>query len=364
MGLFHEMLGDNESLFKNEEALDYEFVPKLLPYREQQQKHIARCIAPLLQGRQGENLFIHGAPGIGKTAALKWVLRDLEEETEEVVPVYINCWRYNTSYKIILELCHEMGYRFTQNKNTGELFNILKERCNKSKGVVLCFDEVDKLEDYDFLYLLCEEIYKKSIFLITNYKSWLLELDERIKSRLNSEMLEFKPYTKEETTGILKERVAYAFVDGIWQDTALALVITQTDEVKDIRAGLYMLKEAGREAEKKASRKILPEHAQTAVLKLKEFHTKKQEDLYDEEQFILNIVKTHSPHKIGDLFKIYQEQGGNGMYKTFQRKITKLAENKFISAQKTSGGIEGNTTIISFETTKKLSDFNDASDAK
>ena len=50
--------------------------------KEQQQKHIARCIAPLLQGRQGENLFIHGAPGIGKTAALKWVLRDLEEDVQ------------------------------------------------------------------------------------------------------------------------------------------------------------------------------------------------------------------------------------------------------------------------------------------
>src|SRR3989338_783286 len=328
MGLFHEMLGDNESLFKNEEALDSEFVPKLLPYREQQQKHIARCIAPLLQGRQGENLLVHGPPGIGKTAALRWVLRDLEEETEEVVQVYINCWRYNTSYKIILELCHELGYRFTQNKNTGELFQVLKERCNKLKGVVFCFDEVDKLEDFDFLYLLCEEIYKKSIILVTNYKSWLTDLDERIKSRLTAELLEFKQYNKAETTGILKERISYAFVDNVWNEQALQSVIDQTDLAKDIRAGLYLLKEAGREAEKKASRTILPDHANIAITKLKEFHIKKQEDLYDEEQFILNIVKMNSPNKIGDLFKLYQEQGGSGTYKTFQRKIGKLSQNK------------------------------------
>src|SRR3989338_2971756 len=321
MGLFHEMLGDNESLFKNEEALDSEFVPKLLPYREQQQKHIARCIAPLLQGRQGENLLVHGPPGIGKTAALRWVLRDLEEETEEVVQVYINCWRYNTSYKIILELCHELGYRFTQNKNTGELFHVLKELCNQKKGVVFCFDEMDKLEEYDFLYLLSEEIYKKSIILITNYKSWVLELDERIKSRLISEMLEFKEYTKEETAGILKERIGYAFVDGVWDPEAFNKIVEQTAALKDIRAGLYLLKEAGREAEGKSSRKILASHASVAIEKLKEFRIKKTEELRDQEQFILNVIQTHAPQKIGDLYKLYQQQGGDATYKTFQRKI-------------------------------------------
>lgn len=357
MSLFKDMLAEGESLFKNEDALDFEFVPKLLPYREEQQKQVARCIAPLLQDRNGENLFVYGAPGIGKTAAMKWVFRDLEEETDDVIPIYLNCWRFNTSYKIVIELCNELGYKFTQNKNTSELMNVLKGLCNKKKGIVFCFDEVDKLEDYDFLYLLIEEIYRKSILLVTNYKSWLLDLDERIKSRLTAEMLEFKQYAKEEIRGILKERIRYAFVDGVWDDAAFEKVVEQTDNLKDIRSGLYLLKESGRVAEEKSSKKILPDYADVAISKLKEFHIKKSDELHDEEQFIFNLCKLNSPKKIGDLFKIYEEQGGKATYKTFQRKIAKLSQNKFISTHKTSGGSEGNTTIISFEPMKKLTEF-------
>ncbi|GAG20340.1 unnamed protein product, partial [marine sediment metagenome] len=44
-------------------------------------------------------------------------------------------------------------------------------------------------------------------------------------------------------------------------------------------------------------------------------------------------------------------------YKSFQRKIANLQKNKFISIEKTQGGQEGNTTIIKYSKTKKLTDF-------
>ena len=120
MGLFDNMLKDNETLFKNPIALDYDFVPKLIPYREKEQFHMASCVKPLFQERNGKNLIISGTPGIGKTVACKHVLKELEEETEEVIPVYINCWQRNTTFKIILEMCDLIGYKFTQNKKTNE----------------------------------------------------------------------------------------------------------------------------------------------------------------------------------------------------------------------------------------------------
>ena len=46
---------------------------------------------------------------------------------------------------------------------------------NASEGdTVFVFDEVDKLEDLDFLYTILEEIYKKTVLLITNYKEWII----------------------------------------------------------------------------------------------------------------------------------------------------------------------------------------------
>ena len=117
MGLFKDMLSAEESLFKNELALDYSFIPKLVPYREMHQKYIASCIKPLLQNRNGKNLVIYGQPGIGKTVVCKKVFQALEEEgIENVELAYINCWQKNTSFKVMLEICNILGLKFTQNK--------------------------------------------------------------------------------------------------------------------------------------------------------------------------------------------------------------------------------------------------------
>ncbi len=356
MSIFKDMLKSHESLFRDEIALDYDYLPKLLPYREKEQFYIAGCIKPLLEKRNGKNLFIHGAPGIGKTAATRHILRDLENETDEVVPIYINCWKKNTTYKIVLEICNIIGYKFTQNKKTDELFEIIKQRLNK-KSAVFIFDEADKLEDFDFLYHILEEMFRKSVFLITNFKNWILNLDERVRSRLTAELKEFRPYNAEETKGILKKRLSYAFVPGVWENDAFDLIAKRTAEIEDIRSGLYLLKESGLAAEEKASKKITTEHVKAAIQKLDDFSIKEKNELDQESRNILELIKNNSNIKSGELFNIYRRYNGKLSYKSFQRKITKLQKNGFISVEKTEGGLEGNTTIIKYSEEKKLTDF-------
>jgi len=356
MGLFDNMLKAGESLFKSEEALDYEFVPRNLPYRENQQHRIAECIKPLFAGRQGKNLLIYGPPGIGKTVAMRHVFRELEEKTDEIQPLYVNCWQKNTSYKILVELCHQLGYRFTQNKKTDELMQVV-QRCVNKGSAIFAFDEIDKVTDFDFLYFLLENITYKCIFLITNYKEKLTEVDDRIVSRLTPELLEFRGYDKMETKGILKQRIDFSFVAGIWDLDAFELVADKTYTLKDIRSGLYLLREAGNIAEGESLLQVRLDHASSAITKLDEFKIKKQEALEEETQRILDLIKEYTGKKIGELYKLYESKGGKGTYKTFQRKIEKLATNKFISVDKLKGGAEGNTTIVHYSTTKKLTEF-------
>lgn len=353
MGVFDGILKGDESLFKNEAALEYSFIPKLIPYREKEQKHIASCIKPLLAERNGRNLFIFGPPGIGKTAACRHLLRELEEHdeySESCFLFYVNCWQKNTTYKVVVDLCEQAGYAFTQNKKTDELLTILAGIANK-KTAVFVFDEVDKAEDLDFLYTILEEVYKKSVFLITNYKSFMMELDERIKSRLVPELLEFKEYNEKETEGILKERTEYAFFPGVFDEQAFKIIAKKSFGLKDIRSGLFLLKESALIAEEHSSRKIKPEYVSKAISKLEEFTIKTSAELQQEERFIYEIIKENSGKKIGDLFKLYQKKGGNLSYKTFQRKIAKLDEGKFIQLTKTHAG--GTTTIVN----KKLTEF-------
>tara|TARA_Y100000310_G_C20627494_1_gene786771 strand:- start:450 stop:1523 length:1074 start_codon:yes stop_codon:yes gene_type:complete len=357
MSLFKDMLKSGESLFRDTIVLSYDFQPKLLKYRENEQMRFAVAIRPLLQERSGRNLFVYGAPGIGKTTACRHVIRELEESGEEVVPIYINCWKENTTFKIFTKICEEFGHKFLQQKKTTDLFNIIRAKLNKAgTSAVFIFDEIDKLDDFDYLYTILEDIYRKSIFLITNYKESYDALDERIKSRLGIEFLYFRPYNQAEIRGILEERKKYAFVPEIWQTEAFDKLVEKTAQLGDLRVGLYMMREACNLAEDKSLKQISLEQVEEAVYKVDEFQIKEKDGLDEELINILDLVKNNSQSRIGDLFGLYEKHAGKLSYKSFKRKIDKLKDGRFISTKqdRTQGGV---TTIVSYGGEKKLTDF-------
>lgn len=339
------------NVFLNPVALDYSFIPKIIPYRESQQQYIATCIKPLIQDRNGRNLFIHGKPGIGKTVATIHVLNELEENSD-IVPIYINCWKKNSSHKIVLEICDKIGYKFTLNKSTDELLQVITGILNKG-SCAICLDECDKIDSNDVIYYLLENIYKKTIILITNSKVWLDKLDMRIKSRLNPELLEFKPYNYEETLGILKQRIEYAFHSDIFDKEALDLISKKTFELGDLRTGIYLLKEAGDTAEFKNKNKISVNDAEEAIKKLDDFKIKNSKDMDDVLNEVLELVKLNDGKSSKELFEIY----GKDSYKTFKRKLNDLDKNKLISTKEVNFGANGKKMIVSYGSLKRLNEF-------
>ncbi len=351
MGMFKDMLKDSESLFLNEMALDVDYVPPIIRYRENQQQYIATCIKPLLQNRNGKNLFITGKPGIGKTVAIKHLLDELNKETDEIKTIYINCWKKDTGFKIVNEICEILGYKWVHNKGTDELLKEITGILNK-KAAVIVLDEVDKLNEPEILYNLVEDVNKKSILIITNEEDFLIDLDSRIRSRLMAETLKFNPYNKEETKGILKQRISYAFSENVLQDDAFNLIVDKTCELEDIRSGLFLMKEAGLIAESESSKRILLKHAQKAKEKLRDFKIKKSSDLDDEEKAILNLIKENSGKSITELYKVYSKNNDK-TYRTFLRKIRNLEKNKLISTMEESG----KRAILVNYSMKKLNEF-------
>ena len=347
MGIFDEILKEGETLFKNEFALDYDFIPKEIPHRENQQHYIAECIAPLLNKRNGRNIFVCGAPGIGKTVAVKHIFKELEEKTNDVLPIYINGWKKDTSYKILVDICEQIGYKWTHNKRTDELMKIISDALNK-KSAAICIDEIDRVKEIDIIYSLCEDLFKKSIIVIANNKDWISKLDQRIKSRLMPEYLEFKEYSPQETKDIIVQRINLCFYDNIWGNDAMNLVINKTAELKDIRSGLFLLKESGVAAENKASKIINKKHAETAITKLEGFKIKQAEDFSDDEQQVLGLIEKNSGKTIKELFDLFD---GEMSYRTFHRKIEDLNKNNMIDF----GDKKGKSIIVNYS--KKLTEF-------
>ncbi|MBS3172477.1 AAA family ATPase [Candidatus Woesearchaeota archaeon] len=347
MGLFDEILHDNESLFSDEIALDYDYIPKEIPFREQQQHFIASCITPLINNKTGRNLFIHGAPGIGKTLAALYVKRELEEKYDNIYSIYVNCWKKDTSYKILIDICEQIGYKWTHNKRTDELMKIITNILNK-KSCVIFLDEADRVKELDILYSFCEDLIKKSIILIANDKNWFLNLDNRVKSRLVPELLEFQPYNSVETASIMRKRASYAFSPSVWEEEAIQSIINKTIEMQDIRSGLFLLREAGNIAESKASRKIKKEHAEKALSKLTNFKIKNSKDFSNEEQRILELVKNNSGKTIKE---IHDSCKNEFAYRTFFRKLEELEKANMIEIVE----VPGKSSIVNYA--KKLTDF-------
>lgn len=331
--IFKDILSAEESLFQNEMALDFDYLPKEVPHRENQQHYLADCIKLLLAGRMGKNILITGDPGIGKTATIQWVLREMEEKglDEQAKPIYINCWKKDTTHKIVLEMCNQLGYKWVQNRNTDELFKEVANILNK-KSAVIVLDEVDKLEDEQIIYELLEDIYRKCIFLITNYREWLSELDARVRSRLVPETVDFKKYNLSETSDILRRRAKAAFVPGVWDEDALDLITEKTYELGDMRYGLFLLRETGNIAEKKASRKIKKEHAEAAIKKLGDFRLRKDADLDDDERYMIQIIKDNPGKTSTELHELFKKKS-NKAYRTFHRKLKALEEAGIVSIE-------------------------------
>jgi archaeal cell division control protein 6 len=133
-------------------------------------------------------------------------------------------------------------------------------------------------------------------------------------------------------------------------------IVEKCVDTADVRVGLYLMREAGNTAEDKGSRKITTEHVAKAIRKADEFHIKPKEALEEELSIILDLVKDNSGSRIGDVFSSYQKMGGELSYKSFQRRVMKLKDGRFISTEKAITN-EGNTTLVHYASHKKLTEF-------
>ena len=330
MGVFDKILQHDETLFKDELVLDYEYLPHVLKFREEQQQHIATVIKPLFQNRMGANLIIIGKPGIGKSAACKHVLRDMEQYSDKIYGVYVNCWKHDTIYKVLVEICNQIGYKWVQNKKTNELMKEIASILNK-KAAVIILDEADKLKEEQVVYHLLEDIYKKCIIMIANEKDFLSHMDDRTRSRLIPEVLEFQPYSRRETYEILEERREGAYFPNVLTNDQLEIISEKTYEMEDLRTGLFLLKETGNAAETRSSRKIEIQDVEKAINKLAIFQQSKI-ILDDEEREILKIIKDNNGQPSSTICKLYKEMF-NKSDRTFRRKVASLKINKLIMSK-------------------------------
>lgn len=311
---------EESRIFKDEQVLNPEYLPELLPHRETQIQQIANNLSPASQGRSPQNMFIFGKPGLGKTASIKFVFRQFEEYSDRVKTVYINTWDYNTSHAILTKLVLDLEF-FVQRRGLSkdEIIERLVEALKKTKkSLIVCLDEVDQLikKDefalYDILRLNQYVDNPIGLVMITNYRNIIANIEPRTRSSLSVEEIEFKPYTLQEMKDILKERCKCAFRLGVLEEGVVLLCANHAvNRGGDVRIGLECLRKAARICERENSNKIKVDYIrqvlkETGQVKLKIM----KEKLKGVDKNIVELLSNVDQITSTELHKKYVEKFG------------------------------------------------------
>ncbi len=341
-------------IFKNEEVLSFEYLPEFLPHRENQIKQLARNLMPASKGRKPQNTFIFGPSGIGKTAVVKFVFREFENYSG-IKTVYINCWDFNTAQAILTETVLRLGFPVPRRGwAKDEILSRLIEVLGKSKkGLIICLDEVDQLifKSQEVLYdLLRLNQYVKNpigIVFVSNNPHIFANLEERIKSSLSIEEIEFKPYSLMEMKDILEERIKEGFFK---VESGVGLIVANHAVKKggDVRVGLECLLKAGRIAEEENANMLKVEHVKKVLKEVKEIKPEILKERVNEvEKEILKILGERESFTSGELYKIYSNKAENPItQRRFREFLKHLASIGLIKIREKKKG-KGRTRIIS-----------------
>ena len=260
----------DETLFRDPEVFEIDYVPEQFNHRDTQIRELAFQVRPGLRGGRPLNTICRGLPGTGKTTSVRKVFAEIEEVTQKLVPIYINCQIDNTKFAVFSQIYRRIfghlppasGVSFKQ------LLDAIARALQREEQVLLVgLDDANYLlyenEINHVLYSLLRshEAYpgvRIGVVAIVSDMSVSLqtEVDARVASVFRPTEIYFPPYSEEEIRGILGERVVQGLYPNVLRSDLLDLVVEQTTKSGDLRVGIDLLKRATLSAEKAARRSI------------------------------------------------------------------------------------------------------------
>src|SRR3989344_3685643 len=114
-GFFENYL-KKESIFADKKALQANYTPTNVMYRENQIEQIAGILAPALRNEKPSNVFCFGKTGSGKTLSILHTTKTISEIARKnninLKIFYLNCKLKrvaDTEYRLIAQLAREFG---------------------------------------------------------------------------------------------------------------------------------------------------------------------------------------------------------------------------------------------------------------
>jgi cell division control protein 6 len=224
---------------------------------------------------------------------MKYLIKELIEQSSSVLPVYVNCWEDQTQYAIYNRIIVAMRLPLPRRGLApDEIFDrIMQFIRNYKKPVLLVLDEMDAIKDKEFLYVIARANEKQlsfGIVGISNNKLLLSKLDQRIRSSLRFSDMEFREYNEEQLFSILRDRAERALLPGTFDERLLTKIARSVDD-GSARIALERLWKSAKKAENSKRTKIMIQDFEDILSSSSDF--KKQElNLSPEEKLIIEIL--------------------------------------------------------------------------
>ena len=316
---------------------------------------------PALRGARPINSLCSGPHGTGKTTAVLKVFEEIENYTESVVPVYVNCQIDATRFAIFSEIYKKL-FKYTP-PDSGVSFKrvfkkITKYLIDHEKVLIVALDDINYLfyentvNKVLYALLRAHEVsaeVKIGVIAISSDLSVEMskQLDPRVMSVFLPEEIYFPLYTHAEVHDILGDRVRRGFYANVVPEDVLERVIDLVEESSDLRVGIDLLRKTGLRAEISARRSVTAEDVVHSYEKSRLVHLRYSiHSLREEERDLLKLIaEQEAKIKAGDLYKKFNEETHLG-YTRFYDIVTKLDSIRLINTDFTGKGTRGRTREI------------------
>jgi len=363
---FFENYLKKEPLFINKKALQANYTPKEIPYREKQIEQVASILAPALRHEKPSNLFIYGKTGSGKTLSIKHTTEAMhliaKKNNINLKILYLNCKLKkvaDTEYRLIAQLVRDFGKDVpATGLPTEEIYKMFVQALDQEPQIIIIIlDEIDQLVKKtgdEILYnltRLSSELKNSevSIIGISNDLVFTDVLDPRVKSSLSEEEVLFPPYDALQLQKILKERAHLCFKEGSLTEGVISKCAAYAArEHGDARRALELLRVAGEIAERQGETQVTVNHIDGAEEKIESDKVlesinsqPKQSQLVLYAIFSKALTNNQERLFTGDIYELYKDY----CIKTTVRPLTQRRVSDIIAELDMLGII--NTKIIS-----------------
>lgn len=285
MSLFDDRAGSTR-VFEDRDVLLDEHIPNQLVARDEQVDQYIQALMPVYDGFAPDHCFLFGPNGSGKTAATRFMLRELRNSDEgdvDLTTVWLRCNGVGTDYMLAIKLANRILPADKQlNRGHAEdvVYDRLFDALEQIGGTILVvLDEIDRIEDLDtFLYEVTRarsaggrlDDAKVGVIGISKDSAFYENLSTDVKSSLNGKTIDFPAYDANDLREIIEARVDEAFVDSAVASDVPPLCAAHGAKFSgDARFALDLLREAGdlaKQADDDVVEKDHVEHAKDVVL--------------------------------------------------------------------------------------------------